>query len=234
MRQLYLALDRPDIQFVAKEISRAMSSPTVNAYEAAKSCARYLLSCPRVVWRYPRQPMCTAVHGLTDSNWAGCPITRKSTTATHLMVGRHPVYAGCSTQTIISLSSGEAEFYGAVKTACRLLGMAALMKDVGWEAAAILATDSAAAKGMASRRGAARVRHIHCPALWLQQAVTRRVLSIVKRPGKDLSPDVGTKVGIPPAHVWELLGHFGVVRAGGKSTAQLAVAFSRAHATTEA
>ena len=33
MRCLYLALDRPDIQFTAKEISRAMASPTIHADE---------------------------------------------------------------------------------------------------------------------------------------------------------------------------------------------------------
>ena len=31
MRCLYLALDRPDTQFTAKEISRAMASPTIHA-----------------------------------------------------------------------------------------------------------------------------------------------------------------------------------------------------------
>ena len=31
MRCLYLVLDRPDIQFTAKEMSRAMASPTIHA-----------------------------------------------------------------------------------------------------------------------------------------------------------------------------------------------------------
>ena len=55
MRCLYLALDRPDIQFTAKEISRAMASPTVHADETLKALSRYLASHPRVLWRYPRQ-----------------------------------------------------------------------------------------------------------------------------------------------------------------------------------
>ena len=63
------------------------------------------------------------VRGFTDANWAGCPVTRKSTSAAYLQFGNHPLYAGASTQTIISFSSGEAKFYGAVRCACRLLGM---------------------------------------------------------------------------------------------------------------
>ena len=84
-----------------------------------------------------------------------------------------------------------------------------------------LITDSTAAKGMASRRGAAKVRHVHCPALWLQQAVARRQLTILKRAGKNLAADVGTKVGIASDHVWELLASVGVVKAGGRAKAQL-------------
>ena len=55
MRCLYLAVDRPDIQYTAKEISRAMASPTVHADETLKALSRYLASHPRVLWRYPRQ-----------------------------------------------------------------------------------------------------------------------------------------------------------------------------------
>ena len=55
MRCLYLALDRHDIQFTTKEISRAMASPTVHADETLKALSRYLASHPRVLWRYPRQ-----------------------------------------------------------------------------------------------------------------------------------------------------------------------------------
>ena len=40
---------------------------------------------------------------------------------------------------------------------------------------------------MASRRGAARVRHIHCPTQWLQQAIARKRLTVVRRAGRDLA-----------------------------------------------
>jgi hypothetical protein len=221
MRNLFLALDRPDLQFVAKEISRVMSKPTVYADETLKGVARYLRGNPRVVWQYPRQPMVSKVVGLTDANWGACPVTRKSTSSTHLMLGRHPIFSASSTQAIIALSSGESEFYGAVKTACRLLGLRSLLSDLKLDMAAELVTDSTSAKGMASRRGAGRVRHIHCPALWLQQAIARRRLTIAKRAGKELSADTGTKAGIPAQHMWELLGRFGVVRAQGRSSVQL-------------
>ena len=100
MRCLYFALDRPDVQFTAKEISRAMASPTIHADETLKALSRYLAGHPLVLWRYPRQEWTEKVGGLRDSNWAACPVTRKSLSATCLMLGKHPIFAASSTQTI--------------------------------------------------------------------------------------------------------------------------------------
>ena len=224
MRLIYLALDRPELQFMAKEMSRVMAEPTVNGEETMKSTCRFLQAYPRVAWMFPRQLTPKRLDGLTDSNWAGCPVTRKSTSCTHLMHGCHPIFSGSSTQTIISLSSGEAEFYGGVRAACRLLGLQSLFRDLGFELPVTLHTDSTAAKGLASRRGAGRVRHIHCPALWLQQAIAKRQLTIAKKLGKELSPDIGTKAGITTQHTWELMKTFGCVPLAGRSTAQLKTA----------
>ncbi len=49
-------------------------------------------------------------------------------------------------------------------------------------------------------------------------------LSVEKKPGAELSADVGTKAGITAVQMWTLLGSFGVTRAEGRASAQLAVA----------
>ena len=168
-----------------------MVSPTVHADETLKALSRCLASHPRVPWRYPRQEWTGKVLVLTDSNWAACPVTRKSTSATYLMLGKHPIFAASSTQTILSLSNGEVEFFGAVRCACRTLGLKSLMSELSLDVKAELVTDSSACKGLCSRRGAGKIWHIHCPALWLQHAVARRQTGIARRAGKDLAPDVG-------------------------------------------
>ena len=98
--------------------------------------------------------------GLTDSNWAACPVSRKSTSATYLVLGKHPIFAASSKQTILSLSSGEAELYGAVRCVCRTLVLKSLMSDLSLDVKAELVTDSSACKGLCSRLGAGRIRHI--------------------------------------------------------------------------
>ena len=157
-------------------------------------------------------------------------MTRKSSSATYLMLGKHPVFAASSTQTILSLANGEAEVYGAVRCACRTLGLKGLVSDLSLEVKAELVTDSSACKGLCSRRGARKIRHIHCPALWLQHAVARRQIAITPRAGKDLAPDVGTKAGITRRHMWRLLGTFGLAKGEGRAKQALNMAGRQAKA----
>ena len=156
-------------------------------------------------WRYPRR-MAWKSLGVTDSNWAACPVTRKSSSATYLLLGRHPIFAASSTQTILILLSGEVKFYGPVRCVCRTLGLKSLLLDLSLEVKAELVTDSSACKGLCSRRGVGKIRHIQCLALWLQHAVARRQIGITRPAVKDFAPDVGTKAGIPEDTMWRLLG----------------------------
>ena len=208
MTCLYLALDRSGIQFTAKEISRAMASPTIHADETLKALSRYLAGHPRVLWRYPRQEWPGKVWGLTDSNWAACRVTRKSSSAIYFTLGRHPIFAASSTQTILSLSSGEAEFYGAVQCACRTLGWKSLLPDLSLEVKAELATDISACKGLCSRRGAGKIRHIHCPALgfstpWLDDRL--RLLDALRETWLQMSGPRRTSPRTPCCDCWACL-----------------------------
>ena len=54
-RANYLAADRLDMIFAAKEVCRFMSAPTDLANLALKRMARYLKARPRLVWDYPYQ-----------------------------------------------------------------------------------------------------------------------------------------------------------------------------------
>ena len=96
------------------------------------------------------------------------------------------------------MSSGEAELYGCVKTASRLLGIAQLLRDLGMDRFGMpkleLETDSSAAKGIAVKRGAGKVRHIETGALWIQQAVGLKKFALLKIDGKTNAADLMTKV----------------------------------------
>ena len=109
--------------------------------------------------------------------------------------GQHLLRSTSTTQAIISLSSGEAEFYSAVKGASIAIGMVSLMGDLGVSGAKapLLRVDSTACLGMAGRRGAGRVRHIHTPCLWLQRAAADGRIVLDKILGTENPADLGTK-----------------------------------------
>ena len=104
------------------------------------------------------------------------------------------------------------------------------MSDLSLDVKAESVTDSSACKGLCSRRGARRIRHIHCLALWLQHAVAQRQIAITRRAGKDLAPDVGTKAGIPEDTMWRLLGMFGLAKGEGRAKQALNMAGRQAKA----
>ena len=110
-RANYLAADRPDIQFAAKEACRWMSKPTRLGNEGLKRLCRYLGGKPRLVFKYPLQ-VANSIECYSDTDWSGCLRTRKSTSGGCLMVGNHIIKTSSSTQPTVSLSSAEAEFYG--------------------------------------------------------------------------------------------------------------------------
>ena len=60
------------------------------------------------------------------------------------MIGKHTIRTYSSTQTTVSLSSGEAEYYGLVKGAAAGLGQQAIMSDYGVDLPVRLWSDSSA------------------------------------------------------------------------------------------
>ena len=83
--------------------------------------------------------------------------------------------------------------------------------------------DASAAKGMASRRGVGRVKHLRVEVLWLQQAVTTRQLSVHRVKGDDNGADIGTKY-LAASRMWHLMGILGIHRREGRSAIALQAA----------
>ena len=111
------------------------------------------------------------------------------------MFGRHLLKSSSTVQDPIGLSSGEAEYYAAVKGGSFLLGFRSLLEDFGISTKLnlIVKTDSSAAKGMRSRRGLGKQRHISTRYLWIQDRVARQDLTIQKVGTKEQLADILTK-----------------------------------------
>ena len=116
---------------------------------------------------YPFQ-VAESLECYSDTDWSGCTKTRKSTSGGCLMMGAHVLKTWSATQPTVSLSSGEAEFYGVVKASGLALGQQSLLRDLGLELLVRVWTDSSAAMGICARRGLGQLRHIATHTLWVQ------------------------------------------------------------------
>ena len=96
---------------------------------------------PRAVCWFKRQNKPGFIEGWSDSDWAGCLETRKSTSGGLLKWGSHILKCWSVTQNVIATSSGEAEFYAMVKTASQSLGMKVMMEDLGMRSQIKIITD---------------------------------------------------------------------------------------------
>ena len=170
-----------------------MANPTEEDLHKLKRIARYLSQAPRLVFSWPFQAKSPILQVYSDTDWAGCRATRKSTQGGLIYYGKHVIKSYSSTQATIALSSGEAEYYGLVKSASVPLGIQAMYSDFGESVKINLNTDASAAKAIASRRGLGKLRHLAVHLLWLQQRVASEDLSISKVKGEHNPADILTK-----------------------------------------
>ena len=109
------------------------------------------------------------------------------------MLGKHTIKTWSSTQSIVSLSSGEAEFYGMVKGGTVTLGIQSLLTEVGVNMKITIKSDASAAIGIAKRKGLGKVRHIDVQDLWIQEKVNSGKFTIQKVHTSDNLADALTK-----------------------------------------
>ncbi len=109
------------------------------------------------------------------------------------MIGSHAIKVWSITQSVVSISSGEAEYYAMVKGGSSGLGIQAMMDELGIKMNIRINTDAKAAIGIAMRRGVGKVKHIAVSHVWLQEKVSQGIIEVVKVASGENISDVLTK-----------------------------------------
>ena len=94
---------------------------------------------------------------------------------------------------VMALSSGEAELMAVVKGTTEVMGLKALLRDLGVEIKMAIRSDATAAIGIVSRVGLGKVRHLAVSDLWVQQAARSGTVEFTKVPGQVNPADLFTK-----------------------------------------
>ena len=159
-----------------------MSNPTQQSLAKLKRVARYLKRERQWSQVFKYGKTVEEVTTFTDSDWAGCKETRKSSSA---------LKAYTRKQKIIARSSAEAELYAAALGASESKGIVSLLRDLGYEKKPLLAID--ANEHILHRQGIGKLKHIDVAYLWIQDEIRSHRLRARRVRSEDDVADLGTK-----------------------------------------
>ncbi|KAL9415390.1 hypothetical protein AB3S75_043642 [Citrus x aurantiifolia] len=126
----YLTFSRPDITHAVNRVCQHFQNPTKADLRAVKRILRYLKGTLDFGLRYLSQSS-NHVYAFSDSDWAGCKETRRSTTEYCVYLGANCVSWSSKKQTTVARSSAEAEYRAIASAAAELTWITFLLHDLG-------------------------------------------------------------------------------------------------------
>ena len=198
----WLSYTRPDMSFAVKELARSLQQPTVRDRQRLRHCLRYLAGTKHhkfviqpTVFLQPNNKEQLDLTVYTDADWAGCQVTRKSTSGFVIQFLGTTVHFGSRTQSVVALSSAESEFYAIGTGATEALHLKNFLGEILHNKISLkIHTDSTSGKSMATRIGVSkRAKHIELKYMFIQHLIHDGILSIHKINTKHNPSDILTK-----------------------------------------
>ena len=203
----YLATDRSDLQYPVKKLMREVTHATCGTESehdvlCGTSCAHRVL--------HGRSQLSFNCSTLTHSLMA---IGQKRDETQEQLVCRDQTGKVCAEtsstqQGVISLSSGKAELCAAIRAAACGIQLQQIIAEIGCHHPLRIHSDSAAARGMVTRRGPSQVKHLDIEGLWCQEAIEQGRCRLRKVDSENNHADIGTKAPCADrfVHLLRLLG----------------------------
>ena len=214
---LYVGQDRPDLQFAVRGLASKMSGPTHHSWKQLVDLVQYMSKTEGYHLVYRKTPRGISnlhqsirngsfdfsmvaekqehlLEVFSDSDWAGNKSSRKSTSSGSMFLDGQVIYTFSRNQKSVALSSGEAEYYaGASAASDSILLKEAIQFLTGKRCKVNLYLDSSAARGIITRQGVGRVKHLQIRTLFLQELHKQGTLSVHPVGTKENTADIGTK-----------------------------------------
>ena len=190
----YLTFTRPDLSFAVHQVCQFMSSPTDIHLTVAKRILRYINGT--LNFGILLQPGPISLFAFSDSDWAGDPFDRRSTTGFIAYLGYNPITWSAKKQGTVSRSSTESEYRALASTAAELCWLQQVFKDLGifLPTAPKLWCDNVSALAIASNPiFHARTKHLEVDYHFVREKVLRRDLQVKYIAIGDQLADIFTK-----------------------------------------
>lgn len=121
---------RPDIAYAVSLLARFMSNPTREQLNAAINILKYLLRTQDLTVVFERQSMDDYnLVAYSDSDWGGNLDNRRSRSGGLILLGNTPIYWSSNIQTLVALSSAEAEINALKEVVKNVLWIRGILKD---------------------------------------------------------------------------------------------------------
>ncbi|KAE8721509.1 hypothetical protein F3Y22_tig00015910pilonHSYRG00102 [Hibiscus syriacus] len=153
---------RPDLAHAVSQVCKYMSKPGKQHWEAVKWIFRYLKGTVGHGIVFGSQRDNPLVVGYVDSDYAGDLDNRRSTTGYVFTLGGGPICWKSTVQSIVALSTTEAEYMAAAEAAKEALWLTGLVKELGVQQGGVqLLCDNQSAIHLAKNQVyRARTKHI--------------------------------------------------------------------------
>jgi hypothetical protein len=190
----YCTLTSPDISFSVNQLCQHMHAPTSTHWSAAKRVLRYLKSSVDHGLHYTKGPL--HLFAYCDSDRAGDPDDRRSTSGFAVFLGRNLVSWSAKKQPIVSRSSTEAEYRALAITTAEMFWLRMLLKDIHvfLSTTPTIWCDNVSALALASNRiYHARTKHIEVDYHFVREKVLNQDVLLRFISTDDQVADVFTK-----------------------------------------
>lgn len=207
---IYLTITRPDITFSVHILTQFMQHPTTAHMDAALKLLRYLMSNPSQGILLASSSA-AELKGYCDSDWATCPMTRRSTTGYCVLLGNSPISWKTKKQSVVARSTAEAEYRSMAMAACEITWLSALLKDMGLQSLppAVLFCDNQAALAIAANPVLhERTKHVEVDCHFVRDKINSGTMITNHVPTHSQVADIFTKALSAKQHYY-LLGKLG-------------------------
>ncbi|KAL8092162.1 hypothetical protein AgCh_034456 [Apium graveolens] len=185
---------RPDIAHAVGVVSRFMSNPGREHWEAVKWLLRYLKGTSKVALCFSKKDV--ILEGFSDADLGGCLDTRKSTTGYIFTLGGTAVSWMSRLQKSVALSTTEAEYMDISEASKEMIWLKNFLEELGKKQAdSALYSDSQSAIHLAKNPVFhARTKHIQLRYHFIRELISNGTLSLKKILGSKNPADMLTKV----------------------------------------
>ena len=177
---LYLSVcTRPDITQAVGALSRFMSAPTTDHWDAAMGVLRYLSTTADYGIVYSKQPETAGLAGYSDADFAGDLESRRSTTGAVFLLAGGAISWSSRVQPSVAVSTTEAEYMAAAACTKEALWLRKLMSDFDLHVPTVqlLCDNQAAITLMMNPISSARSKHIDVLHHFVRERAARAEVS---------------------------------------------------------